>query len=111
MGLRLVAHYYDRIDALIAFSVVDAAGIPVFLESQALLTVDPAYACAIGGFRLVVCEQDVEAAVAALLEARDSPLREGEALKTEFDLLNGVLSFAVGLLAGAPAAIRGRKWE
>ena len=110
MGLRLVAHYYDRVEALLAFSVLDAAGIPVFLESSALLTVDPGYLGAVGGFRVVVCEQDLEAAVAVLGEARAHPLTEGEPLHVEFDALNGVFSFIVGLLAAAPAPIRGRRW-
>ena len=111
MGLRLVAHYYDRVEALIAFSAIDASGIPAFLESSALLTVDPGYLGAVGGFRVVVCEQDLEAAVAVLNEARAHPLNEGEPLHVEFDILNSVFSFVVGMLAAAPAPIRGRHWQ
>jgi hypothetical protein len=110
MGLRLVAHYYDRVEALIVFSALDAAGIPTFLESAALLTVDAGYLGALGGFRVVVCEEDLHAAVAVLAEACANPSREGEELEVEFDLLHGSLSFLIGLLAAAPAPLRGRRW-
>ena len=111
MGLRLVAHYYDRVEALVVFSALDAAGLPVFVESLALLSVDYAYVGAVGGFRIVVCEEDIDAAVSVLREARASPLKDGEVLEVEFDALNGVLSFVVGWLAFAPMPIRGRRWR
>jgi hypothetical protein len=111
MGLRLVAHFYDRIEGLIAFSAIDAAGIPVFLESGALLSVDPGYLGAVGGYRLVVCEPDLEAAVAVLQEASQNPLSEGEQLDIEFSFLHGFASFFVGAAASAPAPIRRRTWR
>lgn len=111
MGLQLVAHYYDRVEGLIAFSTIDAAGIPVFLQSAMLLSVDPCYLGAVGGYRLVVCDEDVEAAVAILHEARRNPLQEGETLEVEFGFLQGLLTFLVGMAADAPATIRGRKWR
>ncbi len=81
------------------------------MESAALLTLDNGYLGALGGFRLVVCEQDLEAACATLTEARANPLREGESLEVEFDVLHGALSFAVGMIASAPAPIRSRRWS
>ena len=111
MGLRLVAHYFDRVEAFIAESTLDAAGIPVFLHSSALLTVDPGYAIAVGGFRLLVCDEDLEAAIAVLEEAPRNPLREGEPLDVELDFLNGVLSFVIGAVCAAPAPIRTRRWR
>lgn len=111
MGLRLVAHYFDRIEALIAHSAVDAAGIPAFLHSSTLLTIDAGYTIAVGGFRLVVCADDVEAAVSVLEEAQSNPLREGERLEVELDFLNAILSFAIGGISGAPTPIRGRRWR
>jgi hypothetical protein len=110
MGLRLVAHFFDRIEALIAQSAIDAAGIPVFLHSSALLTMDAGYTMAVGGFRLVVCAEDVDAAVSVLEEAQSNPLREGERLEVELDFLNAILSFAIGGMTGAPTPIRGRRW-
>lgn len=111
MGLRLVAHYYDRVEGLVALSTIDAAGIPVFLQSAMLLSVDPGYLGAVGGYRLVVCEGDIAAAVSILEEARRNPLREGEELGVEFGLLQGVASFLVGAFAAAPAPIRARSWR
>lgn len=110
MGLRLVAHIYDRVEALIVASALDAAGVPTFVESQALLLIDPGYLGALGGFRIVVCEQDLEAAVLVLAEARAAPLQEGERLEVEFDALNGVASFLLGFLIAAPAPVRRRRW-
>ena len=110
MGLRLVAHYCDRVEALIAFSALDAAGVPVFLESFNLITMDMGYLGAVGGFRLVVCEEDLADALSVLEEAREWPLKEGERLQVEFDLLNGVFSMVVGAPTSAPAPIRGRRW-
>lgn len=111
MGLRLVAHYYDRVEGLIAFSAIDAAGIPVFLQSAALLSVDPGYLGAVGGYRLVVCAPDIEAAVTVLHEACQNPLEEGEQLEVEFGFLQGLASFLVGMAGSAPAAIRRRTWR
>jgi len=111
MGLRLVAHYYDRVEALIVFSALDAAGVPVFVESHSLLTVDPGYLGALGGFRLVVCEEDLEAALSILQEARTPLSPDADILEIEFDLLNGVASFLVGVFASAPSPIRGRRWK
>ncbi len=96
---------------MIAERALDAAGIPVFLHSGALLTVDPGYTIAVGGFRLLVCDEDLEAAIAVLEEARRNPLREGESLDVELNFVNGVLSFVVGGVCAAPAPIRNRRWR
>ena len=111
MGLRLVAHFYDRSEALVVASVLDAAGVPTFVEYYLQLTIDPGYLGALRGFRIVVCEEDLAAALAILAEARATHLEEGEALEIEFDALNGVLSFMLGALCSAPAPIRGRQWR
>jgi hypothetical protein len=83
MGLSLVAHYYDRNEALIAVSVLDAAGIAGFLINSTQISVQPFHELALGGFRLMVVDDELEAAVAVLREARNKPLLEGERLSKD----------------------------
>lgn len=94
MGLRLVAHYIDRNEALIASAALDAAGVPNFLESYHQLCLQGFYELAFGGFRLTVCEQDLADAVAILEEAWRRPLREGEQLVTHYYVFPPVLALA-----------------
>lgn len=80
MGLRLVAHYYDRNEALIAIGALDAAGLAGFLINAAQISVQPFHEVALGGFRLMVVDEELEEAVAVLREALRNPLLEGERL-------------------------------
>jgi hypothetical protein len=80
MGLRLVAHYYDRNEALIAISALDAAGLAGFLINTAQISVQPFHEVALGGFRLMVVEEELDDAVGVLREARKNPLLTGERL-------------------------------
>lgn len=69
MGLGLVAHYFDRNEALIAVSVLGAAGLAGFLINSAQISVQPFHEVALGGFRLMVVDEELEAALAVLQEA------------------------------------------
>jgi hypothetical protein len=112
MGLRLVAHYFDREEALVAHSAVNAAGMLSFLPNFDALTALPYYTLAFGGYRLLVVEEDLEAAVSVLREARLNPLVEGEGLIVETDLLDRVLGLLIWLFAaGAPAPVKHRRWR
>lgn len=84
MGLRLLAHYYDRSEALVVQSVLNAAGVLSFVENYNLVAMKPFSELALGGFRLMVCEADVDDAVAVIREARSNPLLEGECLSTRY---------------------------
>lgn len=77
MGLRLVAHYYDRVEALIVSATLDAAGVPNWVENYLQNAVQPFYEIGLGGFRVMVCEQDVINALDVLSEARAMPISEG----------------------------------
>lgn len=111
MGLRLLAHYYDRDEALVAQSVIESAGMLSFLPAIDVLTVLPYYTMAFGGYRLLVVDDDLEAAASVLGEARLNPLLEGERLVVETDMLDRVFSLIVWLFsAGAPAPIKRRRW-
>lgn len=99
MGLRLVAHYFDRCEAQIVASALDAAGIPAFVHGLDVLTVQPYYEVAFSGYRVMACEDDLAAAVAVLREARRKPIHEGERLVTNHHILFGIaplLTFFMG---------------
>jgi hypothetical protein len=112
MGLRLVAHYYEPVEALVARSVVEAAGMLAILQNYEWLSVLPHHTGALGGYRLVVSEFDLEDAVAVLRDALVSPAAvEGEKLKIETTWGDRVSSLFWGLLAGgAPMPVRGSQW-
>lgn len=108
MGLRLLAHFYDRTEALIARGALDAAGVPVFLMGDAILAVKPFNEIALGGVRLMVTEEDLAAALAVLHEARAKRSFEGERLSTQHLLIPSMLIWFVFL--GVPMPLRIHRW-
>ncbi len=80
MGLRLVAHYYDRDEALIVRSVLDAAGLVAFVENEQQIAIDPFRSIALGGYRIVVPEAELALALDVIAEARRDRSYEGERL-------------------------------
>lgn len=112
MGLRLVAHYLEPAEALIAFGAVDAAGVPCFLHGLELASIQPDYMLAYGGYRLVVCEEDVTAATLVLAEAKANPLLEGERYASRADIIDRLMSLIVGWAAGgAQMPMRQGAWS
>jgi len=98
MGLRLVAHYYDRNEALIALGAVEAAGLVAFLENQAQMSVVPLEEVARGGYRLMVPEQELDDAIAVLQEARQRRSFEGERLSQRtYIALSLLLLITIGI--------------
>ena len=81
MGLRLVAHYFDRNEAFIASGALHAAGVTSWLDSHGQISIQPFSEVALGGYRLMVCEEELEDAVAILQEARRKRSFEGERLE------------------------------
>jgi hypothetical protein len=73
MGLRLVAHYLDRSEAVVVSSMLDAAGVPNFIEIFQQVWVRPLKEIAMGGFRLMVAEEDLAVALEVLPEAQANP--------------------------------------
>ncbi len=80
MGLRLLAHFYERNEALIALGALEATGLVAFLENQAQISVTPFEEIARGGYRLMVPEQEFDAAIAVIDESRRKRSFEGERL-------------------------------
>ena len=79
MGLRLLAHYYELSEAIVAKSALDSAGVCAFLHGfpMSTLVLHPWELIGYGGYRLMVCEEELEVAVAAIAEARASESPEG----------------------------------
>jgi hypothetical protein len=111
MGLRLVAHYYEPVEALVARSVIEAAGMLAILQNYEWLSVLPHHTGPLGGYRLVVSEFDLADAVEVLREAGSSPPTEGERLEIKATIGDRIASLVFGSLSGgAPIPLRGSRW-
>ena len=111
MGLRLVAHYFERSEAFVARSVIEASGFFAVLHNDDLIRLFPKYVGPFGGYRLMVSELDLEAAVALLEEAGLHPLLEGERLESSGGVLDRLMSFFIGYaIGGVPVSIRETRW-
>lgn len=107
MGLRLVAHYLDRYEAVIVAAALDAAGVPVFVENYHQVSAQPFSEIALGGFRLMVCEQDLGDALAVIGEARRKSSFEGERLSKQALLIP---TLALFFLFGLLMPLRSYRW-
>ncbi len=94
MGLRLVARYYDRMEAVVVSAALDAAGIPNWLENYNQIWIQPFHDIALHGFRLMVVDEDLAAALATIKEARRTRSFEGERLSKDHRLATTLLVFA-----------------
>jgi hypothetical protein len=111
MGLRRLVHYFDRSEAFVARSVIEAEGMLAFLHNEDWIRFYPHYVGPLGGYRLMVSEFDLEEAGLVLREARLNPLLEGDRLELKGDLLDRVMSLVVGFaIGGVPTTIRQSRW-
>ncbi len=108
MGLRLVAVYYDRSEALVVASALDASGIPTFVQNYWHNSVKPLSEIGLGGYRVMVCDQDLFNALAVLREAQATRSFEGERLTTHSLFEFSALLF---ILIGAFIPIRWHRWR
>lgn len=98
MGLRLVARYYDRSEAVVVSATLDAAGIPNWIENFNQIALRPFEEIALHGYRIMVVEQDVGDAVDVIREARRKRSFEGERLSQNSHFVQTALLWLV--LAG-----------
>ncbi len=111
MGLRLVAHYYDRSEAYVARSLLEGTGMLVLLYNEEWIRTLPHLVGALGGYRLMVSDLDLDDAVAMLTEAKLNPLQEGEWLEVRGGAWDRFMSFVVGYaIGGVPISIRETRW-
>jgi hypothetical protein len=73
MGLRLVAHYFDRSEAFVVCSALEAAGVVTFMENYNQVALKPFSEIALGGFRIMVVDEDLPDALDVLREAMAHP--------------------------------------
>jgi hypothetical protein len=106
MGVVLMAGYLERQEALIARSVLHAAGIFAVIDNEDMLRNRPDLTLALGGYRLLVLEDE-----AVLREALDNPITEGGTFIVNGDLLDRVQGLVIGVLASAPCCIRQRRFD
>ena len=114
MGLRLVAHYYDRSEAFVVQSALEAAGVAVFMENFNQIALQPLSEIALGGFRLMVIDEELPAALAVLKEAIAKPTPCDEVLRVRlhpvpFLVFHGVQFFFFALVVWVP--MRSSRWE
>ena len=108
MGLRLVAVFYDRSEAMVAAGALDASGIPTFVQNYWHNSVRPFGEIALGGYRMMVCEEDLAGALAVIEEARAKRSFEGERLTTHALIEVSLLLF---VLSGVLIPFRWHRWR
>lgn len=111
MGLRLLAVLYERNEALLLRSVLDAAGLLVFLENADQIAVQPFSAIGLGGYRVMVVEEELDAALAVVSEARRNRLFEGERLTRHHVIVPHLLLSALGQFWVWYFPIRRHSWR
>lgn len=108
MGLRLLAHYYDRNEALIVSALLDSAGVANWVENQGYISLHPFNEIALGGYRVRVPEEELAKALNVIDEARKKRSFEGERLSQHVYLTPFLLLW---LFAGYPLPLRTSKWH
>jgi len=76
MALVTLRSYRDLIDAELARSRLESAGVPVLILDRHLASIDWLYSNAIGGVKLMVGASDLDAALEILREERGADLDE-----------------------------------
>jgi hypothetical protein len=92
MGLRVAAQSYDRSEALVMSSCLDAAGVIHWVFGAELININPFHEITYDGYRIVVCEGDFQSAAGVLREARAKPLLEGERLSKQHIIVPHMLA-------------------
>lgn len=109
MGLRVVARLFDQSEALVIGSCLDAAGVPHWIYGAPQCRVDPFSEIAYDGYKIVVCDEDLEAACSVIDEARANAGLEGEALVVRPRALLSLFLFFV--FPGVVAPLKRRQWR
>ena len=90
-------------------SALEAAGVPHWLYGAPQCRVDPFSEIAYDGYKIVVCDEDLDSAVGAIGEALSAPVREGERLSTQhFTLISLLLYF---VFPGLLLPLKVRRWH
>lgn len=117
-GPVMVGRYRDSGEAMIAKSMLDSAGIESFLSDENLVRLDWFYSNLVGGIKLMVREEDAEAArklleesipekfdVAGVGEYAQPQCPKCKSLDVSFDGLNKQIAYAGLLFLGLPIPV------
>ncbi|MCX7359594.1 MAG: hypothetical protein NT015_15810 [Alphaproteobacteria bacterium] len=89
-------------------SALEAAGVPHWHYGAPQCRVDPFSEIAYDGYKIVVCDEDLAAAIAVIGEALSAPVREGERLSIQhFTLMSLLLYFFLGVFL----PLKLRRWH
>ncbi len=91
MGLRIIARMYDRSEALVMSSCLEAAGVPHWVFGAEMININPLHEIAFDGYKLVTAEADLVTALNVLDEALANPAPSDERL----EIRRFPISFAV----------------
>lgn len=111
MTLALVAHYFDRHEALIVSGALDAAGIPNFVHGLEAITQQSWVEIACHGYRIMVVEADLADAVRTVREAQRKRSFEGERLSVDHQTALCLPLAFYFALAGVPFVVKQYKWH
>lgn len=108
MGMVLLARFYERNEALIVAGALEAAGVVVFVENGRQVELQPFHEIALGGYRLMVPEEELGQALAVIDEARRSPIIEGGTLSQRTYIFGSLL---ILVLFGFFVPLRTSTWR
>lgn len=81
--LITIAHFTYPYEAQIAWSKLDALGVPAYIADEHTINMQWLYSNALGGVRLQVKEEDEQAALLALAEDLETELMQQEGFDAE----------------------------
>ena len=127
--LVIIATYNDVFSAQFSKSILESAGIPVFLRDEHIVSIQSLYSFAVGGVKLVVPESLAETAIELIRGAQPGSQLSPEQDHSELEeveieehcprcksdktvLVNPYLkSGFLSLLIGIPLRLRGKKYK
>jgi hypothetical protein len=113
MGLRIIARLYDRSEALVMSSCLEAAGVPHWVFGAEIVNINPLHEIVYDGYKLLVQEEHLAPALEILAEAVANPTPCDEQLQIKlypatFTMFHIVQLALVGILFWVP--MRGYRW-
>ena len=101
MGLRIIARLYDRPEALVMSSCLEAAGVPHWVLGAEMININPLQEIVYGGYRLVTQEEHLPVALDILAEAIANPTPCDERLEvTHYPVAFAIFHLAQMVLVG-----------
>jgi hypothetical protein len=90
-------------------SCLDAAGVPHWVFGAEMININPFHEITYDGYKITVCDDDLQQALNVIAEAHENPLREGERLSVRHLTILSLLLFFV--FPGVLAPLKLRRWH